>query len=49
MTTYEVTLTNDLDPLSDSSGDTVVTVELKGPNGEKTVTSVPIYLSISSE
>ena len=48
-TTYKITLTNNLDPLSDSSGDTVVSVKLTSPNGgDKTVASIPIYMSISS-
>jgi len=47
-TTYKATLTNNLDPLSDTSGDTIVSVKLTSPNGDKTVASIPIYMSTSS-
>ncbi len=47
-TTYKITLTNNLDPLSDAAGDTVVSVKLTSPNGNKTVASIPIYMSLSS-
>ncbi len=47
-TRYTVTLTNDLDPLNDNAGNTVVTVRVKGPNGEYTEQSTPIFLSLSS-
>ena len=48
-TTYKISLTNSLDPLSDSSGDTVVSVKLTTPNGgDKTVSSIPVYMSVSS-
>ena len=47
-TTYKVTLTNNLDPLSDTSGDTIVSVDLKSPNGNKSVASIPIYMSTSA-
>jgi hypothetical protein len=49
VTVYTVTLTNDLDPLVDTAGNTVVTVRVKSPNGEYTKQSVPIFMSVSSQ
>ncbi|MBN1294488.1 MAG: Ig-like domain-containing protein [Candidatus Latescibacteria bacterium] len=46
-TRYTVTLTNNLDPLNDTSADTVVSVTLTSPNGNLTASSIPIYMSIS--
>jgi len=47
--TYHTTLSNDLDPLYDTPGSTVVSVKLESPNGGYTVESAPIYLTISSQ
>jgi chorismate mutase len=47
-THYSVTLTNDLDPLNDTAQNTVVTVIVKGPNGQYSKQSVPIFLSLAA-
>jgi hypothetical protein len=44
--TYRVSLTNDIDPINDTPGNTVVTVKLTSPNGNLTETSAPIYMDI---
>lgn len=47
-TEYTFTLTNNLDPINDTPGNTVVTVKLTSSNGEVTKTSIPIYMSTST-
>ena len=47
-TTYTVTLTNDLDPVTQTPGNTVISVELNSPNGSDTVDSAPIFLSTTA-
>jgi len=47
-TVYTVALTNDLDPLSDLPGNTVINVALTSPNGDVTVTSAPIYMDTNT-
>ncbi len=46
VTEYFVSLTNDLDPLTDTAGNATVTVKLVSPNGTSTMQSVPISLTI---
>jgi len=47
---YTTTLTNDLDPLTDTPGYAVVSVKLVSPNGNHTVElDKPIYLTTSSQ
>ena len=48
-TKYTVTLTNDLDPINSTPGNTVVTVKFKGSNGELTQSSAPIYLDTATQ
>ena len=45
---YRTTLTNNLDPLSDSKTQTVVSVKLTSPNGNITAESQPILLTLDS-
>jgi len=45
---YTFQLMNNLDPLNDTPGNTVVTVKLKNKNHELQVSTVPIYMSLSS-
>jgi hypothetical protein len=45
---YTFSLTNNLDPINDTPGNTVVTVKLKNKNHELQVSTVPIFMSLSS-
>jgi hypothetical protein len=44
--TYHVSLTNDLNPLTATPANTVVTAKLTSPNGAFTQSSVPIFMDI---
>lgn len=46
---YYVTLTNNIDPINGTPGNTVVTVKLKNKNHELQVSTVPIYMSTSTQ
>jgi hypothetical protein len=48
ITRYTVSLTNNLDPLKDIAQNTVITVTLKGPNGQYSKQSVPIFMSLAT-
>ncbi len=48
-TNYTVTLTNDIDPVNATPGNTVVTVKFKGANGEETRSTVPIYMDTRTQ
>jgi adhesin/invasin len=48
-TKYTVTLTNNIDPINGTPGNTVVTVRFKGANGETTCSTVPIYMDTRTQ